>query len=286
MGWDFKRADWKLFRKVLDEKVAVEPIGKGRSSIERSAELLTIAIQAASKAAVPLKQTGLKAKAQNSEALQALKNERNKARKLWQRTRMQHHYQAYMNSSEAVQNEWNRLADVDWGKVINSDKDNKQAFWRISKALRRGAREQLPPLTTANKGLAVTAEEKCEALADMVVVPLPYNNPVFIEGVENHISQTLSDEPSACPARALTSPAKLEKIIKNLRLNKAPGADGITARFLRNLSRKALAFTASLFNACTSQQIIPSSWKFSKVITIYKPGKDKRDPCSYRPISL
>ena len=67
--------------------------------------------------------------------------------------------------------------------------------------------------------------------------------------------------------------------------NKAPGVDGITFEFLKNLPQNWLLYINTIFNKIMRQESIPDSW--SEIITkmLYKKG-DILNPENYRPISL
>lgn len=283
-GWNLGKADWKEFRRELDARLELGPIGESRGDIEKAASLLTNAILTAAEHSVPKHGAVQSQCSAPSDKLTSLRSARNKARRDWQRSRTHSAHLAYREACSRVHTEWLEIEDRRWAEAINSQEDYSRKFWRITRSLRRGAAEEIPPLRTP-AGMAVTDEAKAEALADVVTVPLGVSDQGFYEHVEAQ-ARGWTRARETCPSEYFTTPRKLIKIIKTFKLNKAPGADGILAIFLRNLSRKALAFLASLINACLSRQVIPASWKFSLVVCIYKKGKDRSDPASYRPISL
>lgn len=84
----------------------------------------------------------------------------------------------------------------------------------------------------------------------------------------------------------LTSPQEVKKIIKTLKNHKAPGPDGINNPVLKNLSKIALVYLVYILNACIMLCYFPKVWREGKVIPLPKPGKDRRRPDSYRPITL
>jgi len=74
--------------------------------------------------------------------------------------------------------------------------------------------------------------------------------------------------------------------IKNLPNNISPGHDKITNLMLKKLPPKGLVFMTTLFNSLLRLGYFPYKWKGATIILINKPGKDKSNPDSYRPISL
>lgn len=73
--------------------------------------------------------------------------------------------------------------------------------------------------------------------------------------------------------------------LKTCKLKKAPGSDGISNEFLKNLPDNWVLYIVILFNKIFKEQKVPESW--TNIITkmIYKKG-DKNNPENYRPISL
>lgn len=84
----------------------------------------------------------------------------------------------------------------------------------------------------------------------------------------------------------LTTPKEIHKIIKKLGNKKAPGEDAIRNTAIKNLPQKAILKLYYILNACLKMSYFPSNWKNAMVIPLLKPGKNPKDPNSYRPISL
>ncbi|KAL4098480.1 hypothetical protein QTP88_023085 [Uroleucon formosanum] len=82
------------------------------------------------------------------------------------------------------------------------------------------------------------------------------------------------------------TPGEIKTIIKRLPNKKSPGHDNITNFMYKKLPNKAITFMTSLFNSLLRLGHFPENWKKAIIILIKKPGKDKTDPDSYRPISL
>ncbi|GFW35280.1 probable RNA-directed DNA polymerase from transposon X-element [Trichonephila clavipes] len=68
--------------------------------------------------------------------------------------------------------------------------------------------------------------------------------------------------------------------------NTSPGPDGISYEFLRHLNEDSLVSLLYLFNRIWREQVYPTQWQEAIVIPILKPGKDPKNPLSYRPIAL
>jgi len=76
-------------------------------------------------------------------------------------------------------------------------------------------------------------------------------------------------------------------IISALKVNKAPGPDGVTAKMLKNLPPKVINFLVNIYENIVKFSFIPNKWCESKAIFIPKNGKtNKTDPKAFRPICL
>ena len=78
---------------------------------------------------------------------------------------------------------------------------------------------------------------------------------------------------------------EIEKAVKSLNKNKAPGYDGIPAETLNN--KLTIYFLHSLFNVCFDTGSVPSTWQYGFITPILKCSNfDKRDPSNYRGITV
>ncbi|GFV48670.1 probable RNA-directed DNA polymerase from transposon X-element [Trichonephila clavipes] len=68
--------------------------------------------------------------------------------------------------------------------------------------------------------------------------------------------------------------------------NTSPGPDGISYELLRHLNEDSLVSLLYLFNRIWREQVYPTQWREDIVIPILRPGKDPKNPLSYRPIAL
>ena len=79
---------------------------------------------------------------------------------------------------------------------------------------------------------------------------------------------------------------ELTAAIRQCNRNSAPGNDDITYQLLKKLPNLPLQKLLDFFNHLWNREQIVPEWKESIIIPIPKPGADKSNPQSYRPIAL
>lgn len=73
--------------------------------------------------------------------------------------------------------------------------------------------------------------------------------------------------------------------IKKLGNNKAPGEDGITAEFLKNLPNDIMEKIREVMNELWNGEELAEGWRRAKIVPIHKGGEEV-DKSNYRGISL
>ena len=82
-------------------------------------------------------------------------------------------------------------------------------------------------------------------------------------------------------------PTDVIKLIRKLDNKSAAGVDGITSIMLKNTATSVSTLLTHLFNLSLSTGSVPSAWKLSRVIPIFKSGdRQSASNYMYRPISL
>ena len=87
------------------------------------------------------------------------------------------------------------------------------------------------------------------------------------------------------PYNNLFSLSELQTAIKSAG-NTSVGPDRLHYTFFRKLPVSALQLILNTLNSLWVKHIFPETWQESIIIPLLKPGKDPKDPKSYRPISL
>jgi hypothetical protein len=77
----------------------------------------------------------------------------------------------------------------------------------------------------------------------------------------------------------------VHKLLKNLKIHKATGPDGIPGRLLKELADELTPVYTLFYQASLGQGIVPQTWKQADVVPIFKKGH-KSKASNYRPVSL
>ena len=79
---------------------------------------------------------------------------------------------------------------------------------------------------------------------------------------------------------------EIQTALKKLKTKKSPGPDGITNEMLKHLGNVAVLKLLAIFNHSWTTGTLAQIWREAIMIPVYKKGKNKYNPASYRPISL
>ena len=80
-------------------------------------------------------------------------------------------------------------------------------------------------------------------------------------------------------------PKGVLKLLNGLKVHKAPGPDGLSARVLKECSSEIAPILAYIYNESLAQGNVPDDWRQVNVAPVFKKG-EKYDPANYRPVSL
>ena len=284
--FDYKSADWNQFKLILDSRIdldfSLDRI-ENESQIDTMIDTFTTALLEARAEAVP-KTRPFRYSLVLTPEIKSLITLKNTHRRIAQRTSNRNDIRRYNVLNKAVKDACEELNNESFGRKLGSIQPNHKSLFSFTKLIKNKNRS-IPPLKV-NGDTLITGQEKADAIA--TVLSQAHNNtmPSPLEDIVNDGCLGLHSNEFNLNASNLVSPRELKKIIKNLKNSKAPGFDGISNILLKNLSRKALVFLTYIFNSCLKLCYFPKIWKHAIVIPILKPGKERSNPSSYRPISL
>lgn len=82
------------------------------------------------------------------------------------------------------------------------------------------------------------------------------------------------------------SSAEIEDAIRAMQNGKAPGPDGYPVEFFKKFSEQLVPLLQEMFAESKANGTLPKTLTEASIILLLKPGKDKKECGSYRPISL
>lgn len=180
-----------------------------------------------------------------------------------------------------------RITEIEQEKIVEelTDMNDPDKRWARIKKRRPGP----PPIPTleVDGRTAHTNLEKSEALAEALakkfVAADTEQDPQLKRDIENIYSQIRKAKATNLPT---ITEENFEAALKQMRTKSAAGPDGISPRLLKILPEEAKQHLRRIFNQVIQTQKYPAIWKKARVTMLPKPGKDPKDPASYRPISL
>ena len=163
---------------------------------------------------------------------------------------------------------------------------NTAKVWKKISTLNGSKKSNIPTI-----GNAYAAKDKAELFAKQFASASSSNNlepehknkrDKFINEHKNAINDLGPD------TGPLNTPISVKEINEalNSKADTAPGDDKVTYKLLKNLPENMLSIIATLMNQIFNTGQFPTEWRNAVVIPLPKPGKDRNDPQSYRPISL
>ncbi|GBP24721.1 Probable RNA-directed DNA polymerase from transposon BS [Eumeta japonica] len=170
-----------------------------------------------------------------------------------------------------------------WSTLMEQITPNHKAYWAVAKALKFDVCVAVPAFKKPDNNLAFDHQEKAEYIVDSIElqwslnpVPLDFEH---VNSVENEVFRrsllpTKDDLPSV-------SADEVQKLIKELKLRKAPGLDGVNNKAIKCFSLPLLALLVAIFNACFKNCHFPEAWKEAVIIGIPKLGKPRNPSISY-----
>ena len=154
--------------------------------------------------------------------------------------------------------------------------DNNKPFYSYMKSQKK-ENIGIAPLQTETGGVTNDSKEKAEIL-----------NKQFKDVFTKEKSEELPtmDGPAYPNIRDIKIENKgVEKMLKSLKVNKAPGPDELPAYILKELAEELAPVLTALFNQSLQTGTLPKDWLKANVAPIFKKG-DRNSAANYRPVSL
>ena len=152
---------------------------------------------------------------------------------------------------------------------------NSKPFLNFIKSLRHSSTCVLS-LNTIN-GTATSTIDKADALNNQ------FQSVFTKEDCSNLPTLTSSPTKSMLPIQISTE--GISKLLKELKLQKAPGPDCITETILKTYAEQVAPLLQQIFQKSFDTVELPLDWQKANISPIFKTGNIS-DPANYRPVSL
>lgn len=163
--------------------------------------------------------------------------------------------------------------------LVERFKTNPKLLYKHVNQLRK-VKHGIPSLDGA-KGPTETLEESVNVLLKQFAsISSTSNNPATCASKPESPSGG-----SSVLQRIIFDPSNVQRKISTLRVNAAPGIDGISPKTLKSLASVLAAPLSALFQQLMDNHTLPDQWKMGLITPIYKGGR-RADPTNYRPITL
>lgn len=283
---NYSKADWRGFSYQIENRLGDPPTLNSPQEIDRNVDKLTAAIQAATSKNIPLIKPAPFRQNLPSDITKAI-TDKNRARKRWQRTGLDHHQVQLNQLQELVRQKISDFKNAEWNKKVEGLQVKDGSVWKMTKAF-TGNKIIIPPLQTSNGRMVHTPLDKANALADVLEETFKPNtdpaNDRHIVNVQRSVRVALAKKTNFAPKT--TNIVEIKGIIRNLKNKKAPGPDSIQNTVLKHLPNSAVEHLSNIINSSFKLCYFPIAWKEAKILAFPKPGKEKKLPSNYRPISL
>ena len=146
------------------------------------------------------------------------------------------------------------------------------------------------PLKNPDNTFTANSVEKCNEFArHLRSVHQTPDTPFFDNEFKREVDEGIRSIPvnsDEADVIGLVTVTHLRRLLQDTKQCSAPGEDMISYDLLKICQDSTLQVICNLFNQCLKKRIFPDIWKRAKVRMLLKPGKDKEQASSYRPISL
>lgn len=165
---------------------------------------------------------------------------------------------------------------------LQSSPSTSKNFWQHMKVVQGKVKKMVIPdlKNSVNKTVARCPAEKAQLLNNF------FCEQTVLRGATLSTSVVRSLKTNDRKFDTLrTTPREIYDVLSRLKVDKAPGNDGIPPRLLRICASGISTSLSAVFNRSFASASFPTMWKDALVVPIFKKG-DRSSPGNYRPIAL
>ena len=265
---DYNKADWEGIRDVLG-RVEWDEWVTDNATTEENLERFTTILESACKGIPTRKKTRRKRSVwMNRKTRKAIRKKTKTWKKYRQTGNAEYHERYRKGPNKTTKTAKKAKGDFEIKLAAEIKRDSKSFFSCARSKLR--TKEQIGPLRDMNGNLIEEPKLMAKLLNEFFSSVFTTEDLTNIPSLECHV-ELMAD--------ITIGAAEVQRKLQDLRTDKAPGADLVHPRLLKELA------VAIIFQQSIDQSRVPLQWRTANVIPIFKKGS-KRDAANYRPISL
>jgi len=295
--YNLRRADWSSFKKESKEIFQRSMFDEDNSVYNKN---IVEAIHEAAAKCIP--KTSNKNRTKNtpywSKKCNDAVNCRKRAQRKMRKTRDIEDCIQYRKSKAEAQKIIREEKKRCWKNYCNSlTTDTKlSSVWQMAKKMSGIDANSAIPTLKEQGNIYETAYDKATVLAETYTKTSSNEN--YSEEFRRHRKfseeswakndQLTTDGPDENMTK-INQEFAIHELVQAIRLCKnrsAPGQDDISYELLKNLPNNALQHLLQFYNKLWKDECIVLEWKESIILPFHKPGTNRTQPSSYRPISL
>ena len=290
--FNYEGADWEAFREALGTAPSVNEC----LSCEQINTIFTENVLKAANLTIPKTNRGSNCSRKrhswwNAECKAAVQRKR-KTYKIYRASPTVDNFnvmqEAKINCKRVIAN----AKKNEWSKFVYEVKETEDLS-QVFKKFKKMKSQYNPPDPILEEGgiKYVTRQAKAEKVADVFekassLEGLPPKMREFRDRVERDPLNEPVPNDNLTINKDITEP-ELDRALNSIKkLSVSEGPDSVSYRMLRELPGSYRQLLLILYRKCWAEGIVPAAWKQAIVAPILKAGKPRRDPGSYRPISL
>ncbi|KAJ1197865.1 hypothetical protein NDU88_001710 [Pleurodeles waltl] len=257
--FNYKRADWYLYERSLDETLTFDPIRCIRD-IDQADDCFTDAVHTAIKGSIPQQTPQPCSIYDLPSSLKHSIAEKNRARRQWQKYRTPGLVKKYNKWTKLLRTQITRHRGEKWEAATARLKVSDNSLWRMIHRLT--GRKEPNPLIHGKTHLECSNRDKAEVLADTMETSFKPNQASKLRvEVEQEITKHYLEHPPETEAATIQkcSRDEIRSLIKKLKSGKALGKDRITNQAFKMFPNAAVDHLAEIFNAYLQHQHIPKA---------------------------
>ena len=273
-----------MFRKIINENLVIITQILTQTDIDNSVSNFVKMIQNVSKKSIPLAPGNARKHCMLPADIMALIKTRNNSKKIFQSTNSEEIRKIKNKLSNVITKKLVNFNNNNWNKKLNSLNIKDNSLWKITKYFTKKTITSIPALQSQD-GLVYNDLRKSNLLAGHYEKVHSMTNCMrndVIDRLADAKYQNLLNLEITAENIDLVTLREIQNAVTRTKSKKAPGLHGIQ----NIVPKKAFVQLTYIFNASLRLSHFPTDWKNANILSFYNSEKDKKQPASYRPISL